>query len=232
MSEQMTVPGTTEAVAEVVDESAPKKKGRAKKSASTGAAVAQITPELTAELEHKRAFWAETLLEIQNAPLNTQAEVDMLDACAKEAKRQLALLEEQKDSIVKPLNAALTATRRLFGPAIEFCKSCESAVKGRIVARLNEQNQRQSAALAAVAQGQRDAATLAVATGQELVAVPEGTYEIEEWHAEVVEPTALPPAYWIPNQAMLDAIAKDQKQQAHVPGVRFFKTSRLAMRAG
>lgn len=216
-----------------VDTAVEPKKTRAKKApAGTGKAAAEISPELVASLESKRAFYAETLLEIQGAPLNTQEHVDMLSGVAAQCKAELKALEEQRESITKPLNAALTAANRLFKPPMEFLKSCEAAIKNKINARLAEQRQLQSTALQLVAEnnGRVDQATMATAVGVDLVKAPEGSYEVESWTCEIVDATQLPAPYWIPNMDMLEDTAKRQKSAAIVPGVRFFATKALRIR--
>lgn len=209
------------------------KKTRAKKApAGTGAATAAITPELAADLERKREFYAETLREIQGAPTDSQEQCQQLVDVAAKCKTEKDLITEQKESITKPLNAALTAARRLFDPPIQFLNSCEAAIKGKLNERLNQQRIDQARALAAVAQGggRADTATMAVATGAGLVAAPEGSYEVETWHAEITDATLLPAPYWMPNMEMLQDMAKRQKSQAQVAGVRFFSTKSLAIR--
>lgn len=227
------VPGPgPEGTAIVVDEPKAKKTRGKKAPAGTGIAAAEISPELAADLERKRQFYAETLKEIQDAPVQTPEQAQQLIDVGAQCKREKEVITEQKESITKPLNAALTAARRLFDPPIKFLESCEAAIKSKIIATREEQNRVQAAALQVVQQGngRADQHTLALATGQALIPVPEGAYEVEDWHAEIVDATQLPAAYWIPNMEMLTDLAKRQKGQIQVPGVRFFVSKRLAIR--
>jgi hypothetical protein len=207
------------------------KKGKAKRSAKPTGPVG-MSPELADELERERARYAMLLQRIQMAPCETQENCQDLVDTAADIKGAKDVLTERKEAITKPLNAALNAARRMFDPPIKFLESCEQAIKGKMQMRLAEQRQLQAQALQAVqANGGRvDQNTMALATGTENVIAPEGSYEIEDWGFEIVDAAQLPAPYWIPNLEAIQAIAKSQKHQASVPGVRFFSTKRLAIR--
>lgn len=210
---------------------APAKKTRTKKApAGQGAQVAQISPELMARLETKRARFAGLLAQLQPYPVDTQEQFQNLVDTAADCKVERDGLILEKESITKPLNAALTATRRIFDPPIKFLESCETLIKSKLEARLAAQRAAQDRALTEVAQGRVSHATMQVATGQELLVAAEGSYTIEHWSAEVVDPTLLPMSYWIPNVDMLNDLAKRHKGQIQVPGVRFIRKETIAIR--
>lgn len=232
---QASIPGVpAPIVATVIEGKKPRAVRGSKKAtnALAASAAAGITPERSAALEAQRDKFSRLLAVLQQAPTETQEQCQDLVDTAADIKNQLDGLTAEKKAIVDPINAAASAVRRFFDPPIKFLESCESAIKGKLEARLNGQRQVQAQALAQVTQanGAVSSQTMALATGAENVIAPEGSYEVEDWDCEITDATQLPAAYWIPNMDLLRATAKQQKNQAAVPGVRFFASRSLRVR--
>lgn len=214
---------------------APVKRGRKPKAvtaAQTGTVLAAVTPELSGELEARRATYATLLKTVQDVPCETQEVVDWLTATAQRAKAVASDLTDRQKTITDPLKAAMEATKSLFAPALAFLGSVESAAKAKIEAKLQLDSARRDEALRqmAASAGPVDPSTLATATGSEMVSAGAGSYLVDHWTYEITDASQLPAGYWVPNEALLGRCAREQKETANIPGVRVFNKPTLAVR--
>lgn len=235
---QILPPGVTAPEGALTAEVKKPGRGRPKKAAGAVPSKALAVPdEKVAELTTKREELANDLRQVQNWPLDTQEQADVLTEVCQKAKAEQEEYEAQQKKITDPLDEAKRQIKALFGPPIEYLKSIRAAGKTRLEGRLQAQRNEQRAALAAVqeAGGRVDAATMAVATGSSFVKPTEGSYEVETWTFEVTDPSQVPAQFWMLNDTALKHHATEHKGEAErgskqVPGVRFFSTRRLVIR--
>jgi hypothetical protein len=156
-------------------------------------ALATMTPEtvaaLTAELGHELK--------------NVRAEKDAW--------------EEKRTAITGPLNAAKKAVDALFKPVKDILQAKDDTIVRLLGAALQQNRETHMAALTAAGEGQRDAATLAIAHATP--AVPDGLSEIPEYVLTVVDESAIPRHFLCFDERLAMAYVKQKKGQCEIPGV-------------
>lgn len=131
----------------------------------------------------------------------------------------------------------------------------QAYLKAEEVKRIELQRQAEEKAKAAAAEEQRRLALEAekdLAEGRELAAmekieraesvavIPEivpqgykskGATPTKNWTFQIVDVSAIPREYLIPDEKLLKALAKSRKEAASVPGVKFFAEESISLRA-
>lgn len=184
-----------------------------------------VAEELETELAAKRDI-AQKILEV-----STSMVVDSPAALAVADKRLLAVhgalkeLEERQEQLSRPHLDALSGVRSRLRPIKECLEGAKGALKNAVLAFERATKAAQAAALAAVNEGARDGATLALAHGAE-VATSRVVSDASEWIAEVHNPSEVPIEYCdlVPNMSKLHAVARqvgETGQMVIIPGVHF-----------
>lgn len=106
-------------------------------------------PHVEVELRAETADAQDLLAQARIFVISGQEDLEFISGVLQEAKGKLKYLEEREQTITKPMNAALRATRDLFAPAKQFLKDVEVELKQRIGAFRMREEQRNRALLQA-----------------------------------------------------------------------------------
>jgi hypothetical protein len=157
---------------------------------------------------------AMTLANRSRIRVNSQPTLDQAKASLLEVKEIKKIIEEKKDSVVRPLNEALKNTRALFKPIEDKVEVIESYLKGEILKYntklLEEQKKREAEAEKKI----KDGATFEEVTKsigkvvEKLETIP--TRKIKR--LKIVDETLIPRKFLIPNEvAIKEALLAGEK---------------------
>lgn len=180
--------------------------------------------------------------------ITSQADLDFAAEVLVEAKARAKYVQERKEAITKPLNAALKAARDLFRPAEQAFAEVEVTFKNAIASFHERQAEHNRAALTAAAEAH--AAGDAAATGEALASMA-STAQVQgvgiryTFGFEITDPDAVERAMCTPDSAkireyMRDAVAQCREAGVpeeliggtiEIPGVTFTRVAGVAVRA-
>jgi hypothetical protein len=184
-----------------------------------------VSGELASALIEPTRAGAEGLLPTVTAlPLETQEAVDWLAAAGESARADLAALEEQRLKITKPLNDAKRAVDAFFKPGKDACLAVVECVRSRLAEFAAGKDARQDRALAAVAAGADDEATLAEAHAHGPV-LPAAVVERDVPDFEVADLSLVPREFMCVDSGLVLAYIKHKREAGEavsIPGINVF----------
>lgn len=178
---------------------------------------------VAAEIAPLRTEAETRLAQLQAFPLDTKERVDLFGQLLADVRGQRDALEAQRTSITKPLNDAKRAVDALFKPMKDLFDAMERTINERLNAYLQSTRQAQTAALAAVGDGVRDAGTLAVAHATP--AVPEALIEVADYELVVENESLIPRPFLVFDEALALKYVRHMKGNCEIPGVKILKRS-------
>lgn len=163
---------------------------------------------------------------LESTPIDTDSAAQWAVDVAHQLRAQRKELEAERDSVLRPLNDAVRRIRGWFRAPVTVLDAAEQTIKSKVLAFRAEQKREQMRALAAAATSHAELAQATEAT----TAKPDGMSEREVWSAEIVDASALPREYLVPDQKRLDQLAREQKSALSIPGVRPVSKKILVLR--
>lgn len=173
---------------------------------------------------------------IQSMEIVTAEDVEFAAEVLADAKGHWQRLEKMKKGATKPMNEALKQVRGWFKPAQDFYADCEVTLKAKLATYHESQETARRAALAeAGAAAQGGTASEVVTALKKLGDAEEpdvgGLSYRESWGFEVTDPRFIPREFLMVNEEALRLHAVKHKENADVPGVRFFKKTTVASKS-
>lgn len=148
---------------------------------------------------------------------------------AKEIARQIKATKLAKDTVLAPLQAAVTAVNALFKPREDAYNALNALIRGELerygLAKKTEARAQMKAAGEAANRGDTDG--VAVALTRVSAAAPDKSLGVtirEVWSAEVVAPNMVPREWCIPDEKRINKLARETpagRVPCGIPGVRF-----------
>jgi len=172
------------------------------------------------------------------AVIETQDEMNEAGDIKRQAFEKQKQLEAERKDLKAPV---LEAGRRIdnkFKPALGYCQAIQDACEKLIVTFRLRAAAEQDAALKAIADSGgtlADEATLVVAHGAEVLALPDTVREVVKYSWRTTDAGAIPDAYWhrVLNTELIDAIVKQKgfAAQADIPGILIEREISIANKA-
>ena len=141
-------------------------------------------------------------------------------------RQALKACEHEKESVCKPLRAVERGHFSRWKPAIDGFKE---AIKIKN-ARLSEYETRKAERVRAALTEATTRAEVAQAA-QVLAPAPLGTYTREHYSIEIEDESKIPREYLVPNHALLNRLAREQRERLSIPGVRVVATKTAVVRS-
>lgn len=195
-----------------------------------------MTPDQERLVHTESVAAKECLIAIMDLPIQTQEDTEFASSILVDVKRKYKELDTKRKEIVDPLNAALKKVNDLFRAPLTYLADAETSIKRRLSEALQRSRFEAQRALVAAANAaaEQDAPALeaAIVSHDVAVALPRATgvsYR-QVWTFEVVDPALVPREFLVVDERTLKAIAISQKENAAVPGVRFFATDQVVAR--
>lgn len=190
-------------------------------------AIETVTEATQAGDEAKR-----TLEKLRALPV-TRDNVEMVGSILVDIKERYKALEGRQRAITQPMRQAEKAVRDLFRPALAALAEAEALLKTGIAqahAAAFAQNQAaMTQAQAALAAGDARGAALA-ATNLAPIEAPAGVTLKEAWSFRIVDSTAVPRAYCIPDEGLIRAAIRAGIRE--IAGVVIEPTTQVSVRTG
>lgn len=183
------------------------------------------------EIETEKNDISEALEEAEKLEIETQEDVDFVQAELINIKQQWQQWEEKRKGITKPMNDALREVRALFKPVQDGLKSLESVLKRKLLQAKEREAAEQARLLAAASQAEKPEEVKAalIRASETRVEMP-GASVIETWRWEVVDANAIPREYLIPDEKKINAVVRAAKENTNIPGVRTWVEKSLRQR--
>ncbi len=207
--------------------------------AAESTSLTVTTSEPKAELATEAQRWAseakEQLEMIALCEIESKADMYDMGLLQRASFEKVKELTAKRLELTRPIDAAKKGIMDLFKPAIGFHEAIESAAKKKIEGFRLEAARAQDAALAAVAAsgGEADRATLVVAHGGQVLALPETSREVISWRATIVDSSQLPEWCWkrVIDREAIDAMVTSKGSEAKIPGVLVERVVTIANKA-
>jgi hypothetical protein len=184
-----------------------------------------VNTELGRALIEPTRAGAEGLLpQVSGLPLTTQEAVDWIAAAGESARADLAALETERLKITKPLNDAKRAVDAFFKPGKDACVAVIECVKSRLAEFAAAADKAQDTALAAVAEGHDDEATLAAAHGAGPT-LPASVFARDVVDFEVADLSLVPREFMCLDEGLVRAYIthkRDLGEAVAIPGINVF----------
>ena len=177
---------------------------------------------LESGLSVERKSAQEALALVQSFPLDSPNDREDAGRFLGLVAERLGQLEEQRKSVITPLNEVVRRINSWFKPVRETLEAVDKSLRHRVSESLLAARARQDQALALVQAGAGEAPAEALSLAHAPLAVVSDNVSVrEKWVWELTDPGLLPDAYWmrVVNTAMIDAQVKSMGQAALVPGV-------------
>ena len=142
-------------------------------------------------------------------------------------------LEKQVNEFFKPMvESAHKAHKEITGKRNSFLdpiKKAESRIKDKIREYLTQKRKEEKEAEAKLQQKAKDEGIKVPVTIKKEEA-PKGQIAKDIWKAEVTDKSKVPEKYKVVDQTTLNAIARAEKENASVPGVKFYSEISVSTR--
>lgn len=166
--------------------------------------------------------------------IQTKEDIEIASETIVDAKTRWKKLDAKEKEITAPMLASLAATRDLFRTPKEYLTRIETYFKTAIANHAQAEAEANRKAIAAASQAvaagnvQATSQALGKVTDLRSTAGAAGVTTREVWDFEVVDVTALPAGYLLPNEKL---IRHDMGQgKRDLPGVRYFQRTTVAAR--
>jgi len=174
---------------------------------------------------------------VPSMTIATSEEYHQAAAGLVELKGRWKAVEEKRTSLVKPLNDVVKNINGMFKPVLESWDKTMDVVKFAMTAyqqrEADEQRRALEAAAAMAQQGQTGQEFHAlVAQGSAMPAKAQGISNRVIWRWRVTDATLVPREYLCVDASKLDAVVKDAKEGAKIPGIEVYREEVMAVRAG
>jgi hypothetical protein len=149
-----------------------------------------IRVEKSLESENNKAVQLFRL--VDEFVIETVEDMDLAKGLLDQIKTTIAMIEDKRTSITKPINKSLKEINALFhGLALHYVES-EKILKNKMAAVIAAKQQEQDEALKQVEVGAVDATTLAVAHGGNVIEAPKGISIGKIWRFLIKEDDLIP----------------------------------------
>ena len=188
-----------------------------------------ITAQHSAEVEQERAFTQESLQLARTIRVTSPEAFAMASEVLKDVKARWKRLDERKKEITGPLQDALRSVTALFSGPLGDLNAVELHLKSEVGRYTLETEQARRDAMA------KAAAEYAAGQTPLISDVPDrpeakgvSVREVTDW--EITDPERVPRQFCSPDDAKIKAHLAAGGLEA-IPGVRFFRTSSVTVRA-
>lgn len=204
--------------------------------------------EISKELQVKIESYQKEGAELSRIVITNNEQYEQSIAFGKQVQAKIKELETEKKKITDPLEQSKKAAIELFRKPIDFLTTVKNDINTKALAYYNEQERIRRAAEQKLqeeaAEKQRkldEQIMLKEADGKstdkleqkkaEIVvpklqtAVPKinGAFVKKTWRARVIDFKSLPDDYKLPNEPMLNGLAKSSEGKMVIPGVEFYE---------
>ena len=156
--------------------------------------------------------------------ITDQESMDFVAAWITESAKELKSIEEERDSLTKPLLEVKNKIYNRFKPGVGFYGALCDTLKRKVAAFRLERQKQQDAALKAIAEsgGKTDGQTLVIAQGAGVVALPAGVREKVTWTWTQVDFSKVPDEYkvYVLNTEKIGREVDARGGDCDIPGIR------------
>jgi hypothetical protein len=154
-----------------------------------------------------------------------------------ELKSRWKVVEEKRTSLVKPLNDVVKSINAMFKPVLDQWDVTMDVVKRAMhdyqVREAEAQRKALEEAARLAQQGQTGQEfTALVAQGSAIPVKAQGVSTRVMWRWRVVDAAAVPREYLCVDAAKVEALVKEHKEGAKIPGIEVYREEIMAVRAG
>lgn len=154
-----------------------------------------------------------------------------------ELKGRWKVVEEKRTSLVKPLNDVVKSINAMFKPVLDQWDTTMDVVKRAMhdyqVREAEAQRKALEEAARLAQQGQTGQEfTALVAQGSAIPVKAQGVSTRVMWRWRVVDAAAVPREYLCVDAAKVEALVKEHKEGAKIPGIEVYREEIMAVRAG
>jgi hypothetical protein len=154
-----------------------------------------------------------------------------------ELKGRWKVVEEKRTSLVKPLNDVVKSINAMFKPVLDQWDTTMDVVKRAMhdyqVREAETQRKALEEAARLAQQGQTGQEfTALVAQGSAIPVKAQGVSTRVMWRWRVVDAAAVPREYLCVDAAKVEALVKEHKEGAKIPGIEVYREEIMAVRAG
>jgi len=154
-----------------------------------------------------------------------------------ELKGRWKVVEEKRTSLVKPLNDVVKSINAMFKPVLDQWDVTMDVVKRAMhdyqVREAEAQRKALEEAARLAQQGQTGQEfTALVAQGSAIPVKAQGVSTRVMWRWRVVDAAAVPREYLCVDAAKVEALVKEHKEGAKIPGIEVYREEIMAVRAG
>lgn len=154
-----------------------------------------------------------------------------------ELKSRWKVVEEKRTSLVKPLNDVVKSINAMFKPVLDQWDTTMDVVKRAMhdyqVREAEAQRKALEEAARLAQQGQTGQEfTALVAQGSAIPVKAQGVSTRVMWRWRVVDAAAVPREYLCVDAAKVEALVKEHKEGAKIPGIEVYREEIMAVRAG
>ncbi len=178
-------------------------------------APALMDPVMRDRLETERQRTIDAIKLAETMPVHTAAHRDRLSSFVIKAQSRVVELEDERKSVVGPLNQAVKTINSWFKPAVDSLEAFVEAGKARIQQALAAERAEQEKALAEIEAGAGEASAEAYALAHRATAAPAGMAERVTKRVQLVNTSLIPDEYWVIDVRLIEKAFREGRD---VPG--------------
>lgn len=171
---------------------------------------------------------AEYIKQLESLTIESQEEYDTFGEILKDLNTNLKKIEEERKSVVGPLNAVVTKVNGWFKPPKDDLTSMIKTIKRKLSDYILEQKAKQEA-LQLEALAQKDSTLLQKSEDLQIGKV-KGISSKVVWNFEIVNEALLERKHLMPDLEALNEEVQRMKDQTNIPAIRVYKD--VQIRAG
>lgn len=173
---------------------------------------------------------------IDSIEIHTQDDLEFAAESLAEIKGKIKELEDERQSVTKPLNAVIRKINKWFKKPREILERCETKLKTRIAAAHQEEYQRQRQALEeagkASMEQDEERAEAAMARAEKTTFQPvEGLAFRHGFDYNIVAFEQIPREYLLVDDAKIKKVIKAHDGKVTIPGIKIERTTSVASSA-